>query len=80
MTNQPIPLISVPAKSVVKICCIEGGHGLIQKLQVMGIRIGQRIVMASKQPFRGPVTIKVNGRELTIGRGMAKKILVEVVS
>lgn len=80
MTEKSIQLDRLPPKTVVKIQEINGGQGLIHKLQVMGIRKGQQIIIASKQPFRGPITIKVNEREITIGRGMAKKILVEVVA
>jgi Fe2+ transport system protein FeoA len=79
MTDNTIQLDRVPPKTTAQIKKIEGGRGLIQKLQVMGIRVGQNITLASKQPFRGPVTIKVKGREFTIGRRMAKKIWVEVI-
>lgn len=79
MTKNQVSLDRIPPKTTATIHQIKGGHGLIQKLQVMGIRKGQNITMASKQPFRGPVTIKVQGREITIGRGMARKIMVEVI-
>ncbi len=79
MTTNPIQLDKIPPKTNVKIQKINGGYGLIQKLQVMGIRTGQNITLSSKQPFRGPITVKINDRELTLGRGMAKKILVEVI-
>lgn len=80
MTQNLVPLDRLPPKTKATIHQIKGGHGLIQRLQVMGIRKNQQITIASKQPFRGPITIKVNGREITIGRGMAKKIMVEVVT
>ena len=79
MTTDSIELDKIPPKSSAKIQQIKGGHGLIQKLQVMGIRTGQIITLSSKQPLRGPITIKINDRELTLGRGMAKKIMVEVI-
>jgi len=79
MTTHLISLDRIPLKTTVSIQQINGGYGLIQKLQVMGIRKGQQVKMVSKQPFRGPITIKVQGREITLGRGMAKKILVEVI-
>lgn len=79
MTKNQVTLDRIPPKTTVIIHQINGGHGLIQKLQVMGIRKGQNVTMASKQPFRGPITIKVQGREITLGRGMARKIMVEVI-
>ena len=78
MIKNLLQLDKIPLKSFVTVQEINGGHGLIQKLQVMGIRKGQQIQLTSKQPFRGPITIKINGREITLGRGMARKILVEV--
>jgi ferrous iron transport protein A len=80
MTTNLVQLDTIPPKKEAIVQQIIGGHGLQQKLQVMGIRKGQHIIMSSKQPFRGPITIKVNEREITLGRGMAKKILVEMIS
>ncbi|MFO8077693.1 MAG: FeoA family protein [Thermoplasmatota archaeon] len=80
MTKKIIQLQHAPSKTLLTIHQIKGGHGIQQRLQVMGIRVGQQITLVSKQPFRGPITIKVNGRAITIGRGMATKILVEVIS
>ncbi len=80
MDHHVRSLADLPAKSEGKIVEIQGGYGLQEKLDVMGIRIGKKITVVSKQPFRGPLTIKVNSMQMTVGRGMAKKILVEVVS
>jgi ferrous iron transport protein A len=63
-----------------RISTIHGGHGFLRKLHIMGIKEGQTIKVVSKQPFRGPLTIQVCGSQMTIGRGMAQRILVEVVS
>ena len=43
----------------------------------MGIREGQTIRIVSKQPLRGHVTISINSSQMTLGRGMANKIIVE---
>jgi ferrous iron transport protein A len=45
----------------------------------MGLREGQEIKIVSRQPLHGPLTIKIKGCQVTLGRGMAKKIMVEVV-
>ena len=36
-----------------------------------------RFTIISKQPFRGPITVKIRSCQTTLGRGMANKILVE---
>ena len=58
---------------------LSGGFGFKRKLRVMGIREGQIIKVISRQPFRGPFTIAIGGSNITIGRGMANKITVEVL-
>lgn len=79
MDQQGILLSNVPNRKRARIVNIQGGVGLVRKLQVMGIRKGQEIKVVSKQPFRGPLTIEVCGSQMTLGRGMARKILVEVI-
>lgn len=60
-----------------KITSVGGGYGLQRKLQTLGIRKGQEVKISSRQPFRGPLTIKVCGSQITLGRGIARRILVE---
>ena len=79
MDKKPLPLTQLPPNTKAKIIAVEGGYGLQRKLHVMGIRKGQIIKIVSRQPFRGPVTITLGGSQLTLGRGMAQKILVEVI-
>jgi len=79
MDQQNISLLQLPTNKKAKITSITGGHGFQKKLQVLGIREGQEIKIVSKQPFRGPITIKVCGSQMTLGRGMARKILVEEI-
>jgi len=62
-----------------KIIGLDGGQGFQRRLRVMGIKEGQIIRVVTKQPFRGPITIAVYGCQMTLGRGMANKITVEVV-
>ncbi len=60
-----------------KIISIRGGHGFCRKLGCMGLREGQTVKMVSRQPFMGPLTISFGNCNVTIGRGMAHKIIVE---
>ena len=79
MSQQDISLLHFPIDKKARITCIDGGRGFQRKLQVMGIREGQEIKIVSRQPFRGPLTIKVCGSQMTLGRGMAQKINVEEI-
>ncbi len=62
-----------------RIINLNGGFGFQRRLRVMGIREGQIIKVVSRQPLRGPFTIAIGGSHITIGRGMANKIVVEVL-
>ena len=44
----------------------------------MGFREGKKIRVISAQPAGGPLTIEIGGSRITIGRGMAQRIFVEV--
>lgn len=72
-------LIYLPNNKKARIISVRGGYGFQKKLRVMGIREGQMVKIVSKQPLRGPLTIEVSGSQMTMGRGMAQKILVEVI-
>jgi ferrous iron transport protein A len=56
---------------------IQGGHGLINRLDALGIRAGRRITKVSSMLMRGPVTIEVDRTQVAIGFGMANRIIVE---
>lgn len=77
MKNKP--LVHLRENKTAKITDIHGGGNFRRKLEVMGIRPGQIIKVVSKQPFRGPITISVGNGQMTIGRGMAHRILVEEI-
>jgi len=57
---------------------IQGGRGLMMRVQSMGIRYGKKITKVSSHFWRGPQTIEVGNVQIAIGFGMAKRILVEV--
>jgi ferrous iron transport protein A len=73
------PLPDIPKRSKARIIEIKGNQQFQKRLTIMGIRIGKIITLVSKQPFRGPITIQLYGSQMTLGRGMARKIMVEVM-
>ena len=56
---------------------IKGGHGLTRRLESLGIRPGQMVVMTSGPFMKGPVTLRVGQGQVALGYGMAGKVLVE---
>ena len=57
---------------------IEGGHGLIDRLNALGIRPGKKITRVGAMMMRGPVTVKIGGCQVAMGYGMAGKVVVEL--
>jgi len=56
---------------------IQGGHGLTNRLNALGIRPGKKITKVSSMFMRGPVTVQVDRAQVAVGFGMAKRIVVE---
>ena len=55
---------------------IEGD--LRNKVAGMGIRVGVRLKMATKQPIKGPVVVTVDRYSISLGLGIDDRIIVEV--
>jgi len=56
---------------------IQGGRGLLNRLNALGIIPGKKITKISSMLMRGPVTIEVDRVEVAIGFGMANKVIVK---
>ena len=57
---------------------IKGGHGLVDRLNALGIRPGRTVTKVSSMFMGGPVVIQVDRAEVAIGFGMARRITVEL--
>lgn len=60
-----------------KVIDIQGGGGLLRKLEALGIKLGTEIVKVSSQLMRGPIIIRIGNTQVAIGFGMARRIIVE---
>ena len=61
-----------------KVVEIQGGHGMVSRLNALGIRPGKRITKVSSMLMRGPVTIQSGSTQVAIGFGMASRMIVEL--
>jgi len=68
----------LPGQSA-KIISIEGGRGLMQKLQNLGIREGCTVKKEKGMSSCGPIIIKAGRTQIALGRGMASKVVVELL-
>jgi len=57
---------------------VRAGMGLARRLETMGMRVGIQCVKISGMPLGGPVVVQLGGTRIALGRGMARKVMVEV--
>ncbi|MHA1617449.1 MAG: FeoA family protein [Candidatus Njordarchaeales archaeon] len=72
-------LSSLPTGTRGRIVSINGGWGARQRLYEMGVYPGVEIVVVENRGV-GPIIVESKGGKIAIGRGLARKILVEVLS
>jgi ferrous iron transport protein A len=51
---------------------------LRERIAGMGIRVGKKLKMITKQPIKGPVVVVVDEANTSLGLGIADKIIIEV--
>ena len=61
-----------------KVVEIQGGYGLANRLNALGIRPGKRITKVSSMLMRGPVTIQSGNTQVAVGFGMANRVIIEL--
>ena len=71
-----ISLDTAPEGSEVKVLRISGGKNVMMRLLAMGVTPGSTIRVVSNK-MRGPIVIEVRDVTIGIGRGIARKIIVE---
>jgi ferrous iron transport protein A len=68
----------IELRSPAKVVAIDGGHGVCSHLNTLGIHVGDQIVVVDRAPFRGPILVEIHGSRVALGRGVAKKVRVEI--
>ena len=71
------PITSLRAGTSAQVIALLGpGSSFQRKLRTMGIREGVRLKVVAVHPFAGPLVVEIGGRQITLGRGIARKIMV----
>ena len=73
-----ITLDSIREGKKVKVVSVSGGWGIRQRLSCLGIHPGDIITVKKSAIMRGPILINVHGNQIALGRGVARKVTVEV--
>lgn len=79
MTGNLKPLDQLEDAEQAVVHSINAGLGLASRLSAMGLHPGVSVRVMCVQPARGPIVVEVGrSMRLALGRGMARKVLVEV--
>jgi ferrous iron transport protein A len=76
--NRPLSLTEMKSGQTGTVVEVLGGHGLVRRLDGLGIRLGKKVTKISFTLFHGPVTLAVDNARVAVGFGMAKRIIVKV--
>lgn len=79
MSDERLALADVSAGDTVRVCAIEGGHGIHDRLLALGIRTGVNVTKISDLFASGPIVIQHGQTQTALGRGICQKIIVEAV-
>jgi Fe2+ transport system protein FeoA len=73
--DRSMSLVGVVPGQSVEIVDVKGGHGLKRRLAAMGLVRGQEVEVIYNNRG-GPLVVAVMGGRLMMGRGMARRIIV----
>ena len=73
-----ITLDSIGENQKVKVVSISGGWEIRQRLGCLGIHPGDIIIVKRSAIMRGPILISVHGNQVALGRGVARRVVLEV--
>jgi Fe2+ transport system protein FeoA len=67
----------IRAGQSVTVAQIAAGQSATLQLAQLGIRAGATLVVRRSAPLGGPLLVECSGTTVAIGRGMARKVLVQ---
>jgi len=72
-------LLQINNGNWVRVVGFRGGHGMERRLAQLGFLPGNKVRVIRSAPFRGPLLLEVEGREIVLGRGVASHVMVEYI-
>jgi ferrous iron transport protein A len=76
--NEQLTLADMRTGQTGTVVEVLGGHGLVRRLDALGIRPGKKVTKINSTLFHGPVMLRADNTQVAVGFGMARKIIVEV--
>jgi len=79
--SRIMSLVQAPSGTPLKIMNILGGHGVRRRLIALGFHKDDMIELDSRAILRGPILVKnlTADTSVALGRGVAQKIMVEII-
>ena len=77
--TEYITLDQVNSKKEVEVVKVLGGWGIRQRLNKMGVHVGDRVLVKRSGIMKGPILIHLHGLVVAIGHGMAQKVYVREI-
>lgn len=79
LEGKGVPLTTLLPGERAKIVALGHGMGRQRHFRTMGLMEGKIVKVIAAQPARGPFVIDVEGTQIAIGRGMARRILIQKI-
>jgi len=70
-------IVKLKNKEEARVVAIAGGREAARRLEALGVRVGKTVKKVHSMLFRGPVTIQIGQTKVSVGHGLAEKIMVE---
>ena len=74
MNETTLALLNQGDKATV--VALQGGCGFQHRVRSVGLKEGKLLRVVARHHFSGPLVVEIERRHITIGRGMAQKIVV----
>jgi len=76
--NKQLTLTEMRTGQTGTVVGVQGGHGLVRRLDALGIRPGKKVTKLSSTLFRGPIILRADNTQVAVGFGVARRIIVDV--
>ena len=70
----------VPDSGRAEVVGVTSDHGANRRLAQLGIHIGARLQVRQRAPLGGPILVEVAGSTVALGRALARKVSVKILS
>ncbi len=70
-------LENLPTHKRGRIVKVDGGNGALSNFESLGLEIGDEVEVTGKFPHNGAIPLRKENEDLSIGKGLASKIIID---